>query len=142
VDDYGPALTQKVEIETRKAAAKNVFFLIDNDGPLPDANRLSGPASDSRFRVSYTLAGRNVTAAVVLGTASTAVLDEAAAPVAMVATITPIRTNPLIQRRQIINGRNTTVYGRQTFGPKYVIATAASDPDIKDTVSLEINAIP
>jgi hypothetical protein len=143
VDDYGPALsTQKVEIETRKAAAKTVFFLIDNDGILPDAMRVSGPASDSRFKVSYTLAGRNVTAAVIAGTASTVVLGEADAPVAMSAKITPVRSNSLIQRREIINGRSTVVYGRQTFGPKYVRATAASDPDFIDTVSFEINAVP
>jgi hypothetical protein len=143
VDDYGPALsTQKVEIETRKALAKTVFFLIDNDGTLPDAMRVSGPASDSRFKVSYTLAGRNLTAAVIAGTATTAVLSEGDAPVAMTARITPIRSNSLIQRVEIINGRRTVVYGRQTFGPKYVRATAASDPDFIDTVSFEINAVP
>jgi hypothetical protein len=143
VDDYGPALsTQKVEIETRKALAKTVFFLIDNDGTLPDAMRVSGPASDSRFKVSYTLAGRNLTAAVIAGTATTAVLSEGDAPVAMTARITPIRSNSVIQRVEIINGRRTVVYGRQTFGPKYVRATAASDPDFTDTVSFEINAVP
>jgi|GEM_PF-1347270 len=143
VDEYGPALsTQKVEIETRKALAKTVYFLIDNDGTLPDAMRVSGPDSDSRFKVSYTLAGRNVTAAVIAGTATTAVIGEADAPVAMTARITPIRSNPQIQRREIINGRSTVVYGRQTFGPKYVRATAASDADFSDTVSFEINAVP
>jgi hypothetical protein len=143
VDDYGPALsTQKVEIETRKALAKTVYFLIDNDGTLPDAMRVSGPDSDARFKVSYTLAGRNVTAAVIAGTATTAVIGEADVPVAMTARITPIRSNPQIQRREIINGRSTVVYGRQTFGPKYVRATAASDADFSDTVSFEINAVP
>jgi hypothetical protein len=120
----------------------NVFFLIDNDGNLPDAMRISGPGPDSRFRVAYTLAGRNITGGVIAGTATTAVLAAADAPVPLVVRISPNRKNADILRRVVVNLRPTSVYGRETFGPKQLTVRATTDPTLSDTATFQLNTVP
>jgi hypothetical protein len=119
-----------------------VFFLIDNDGTLADAMRIAGPGPDSRFRITYTLAGKNVTAGVIAGVALTPVIDTNDAPVALSARVAPDRTNPQIMDRVIVNGRRTIVWGSRTFGPKYVTVTASTDADFTDTATFEVNTTP
>jgi hypothetical protein len=122
IDVHGPAsASQSAVIVSRRGVPKTVFFLIDNDGTLADSMRIAGPGSDSRFRITYTLAGKNVTAGVIAGVALTPVIDTNDAPV---------------------NGRRTIVWGRRTFGPKYITVTASTDADFTDTATFEINTTP
>jgi formylglycine-generating enzyme required for sulfatase activity len=137
-----PAPQQSVLAISTKAANMNVFFLIDNDGNLPDAMRISGPGPDSRFRVAYTLAGRNITGGVIAGTATTAVLAAADAPVPLVVRISPNRKNADILRRVVVNLRPTSVYGRETFGPKQLTVRATTDPTLSDTATFQLNTVP
>ena len=143
VDLYDPpAPQQSVLAISTKAAIKNVFFRIDNDGPLPDAMRINGPGSDSRFRVAYVLAGRNVTAAVIAGTATTSVLAAADAPVPLFVRISPNRKNTGILRKVVVNQRPTWVYGRETFGPNGLTVRATTDPTLSDTATFQLNTVP
>jgi sulfatase modifying factor 1 len=143
VDLYDPpAPQQSVLAISTKAAIKNVFFRIDNDGPLPDAMRINGPGSDSRFRVAYVLAGRNVTAAVIAGTAATPVLAAADAPVPLFVRISPTRKNPNILRKVVVNQRPTWIYGRETFGPNGLTVRATTDPTLSDTATFQLNTVP
>jgi hypothetical protein len=143
VDLYDPpAPQQSVLAISTKAAIKSVFFLIDNDGPLPDAMRINGPGSDSRFRVAYVLAGRNVTAAVIAGTATTSVLAAADAPVPLFVRISPTRKNPSILRKVVVNQRPTWIYGRETFGPSGLTVRATTDPTLSDTATFQLNTVP
>jgi len=143
IDVHGPASAlQSALIVSRRAVPKTVFFLIDNDGTLGDAMRIAGPGPDSRFRISYTLAGKNVTAGVVAGVALTQVIETSDAPVALSARVVPDRTNPQIMDRTIVNGRRTIVWGTRTFGPKYVTVTASTDANYTDTATFQINTTP
>ncbi len=143
VDLYNPpAPQQSVLAISTKAAIKNVFFRIDNDGPLPDAMRINGPGHDSRFRVLYVLAGRNVTAEVIAGTATTAVLAAADAPVPLFVRISPNRKNTDILRKVVVNQRLTWVYGRETFGPNGLTVRATTDPTLSDTATFQLNTVP
>ena len=143
VDLYDPpAPQQSVLAISTKAAIKNVFFRIDNDGPLPDAMRINGPGHDSRFRVLYVLAGRNVTAAVIAGTATTSVLAAADAPVPLFVRISPNRKNPDILRKVVVTQRPTWVYGRETFGPNGLTVRATTDPTLSDTATFQLNTVP
>jgi hypothetical protein len=143
VDLYDPpAPQQSVLAISTKAAIKNVFFRIDNDGPLPDAMRINGPGHDSRFRVLYVMAGRNVTAGVIAGTATTAVLAAADAPVPLFVRISPNRKNTDILRKVVVNLRPTWIYGRETFGPNGLTVRATTDPTLSDTATFQLNTIP
>ena len=137
-----PAPQQSVLAVSTKAAIKNVFFRIDNDGPLPDAMRINGPGHDSRFRVLYVLSGRNVTAAVIAGTATTSVLAAADAPVPLFVRISPNRKNPDILRKVVVTQRPTWVYGRETFGPNGLTVRATTDPTLSDTATFQLNTVP
>ncbi len=143
VDLYDPPAPQQsvLAISTR-LAIKNVFFRIDNDGPLPDAMRINGPGHDSRFRVLYVLAGRNVTAAVIAGTAATSVLAAADAPVPLFVRISPNRKNTGILRKVVVNQRPTWVYGRESFGPNGLTVRATTDPTFSDTATFQLNTVP
>jgi hypothetical protein len=143
IDVHGPAsASQSAVIVSRRGVPKTVFFLIDNDGTLADSMRIAGPGSDSRFRITYTLAGVNVTAGVIAGVALTPVIDTNDAPVPLFARVAPDRSNPQIMDRVIVNGRRSVVWGRRTFGPKYVTVTASTDADFTDTATFEINTTP
>ncbi len=143
IDVYGPAsASQSALIVSRRAVPKTVFFLIDNDGTLGDSMRISGPGPDSRFRITYKTAGKNVTASVVTGLAVTTVIETSDAPVSLSARVVPDRTNPQIKDRAIVNGRQTIVWGTRSFGPKYVTVTASTDADYTDTATFQINTTP
>ncbi|MBU6178717.1 MAG: hypothetical protein KGR69_03595, partial [Verrucomicrobia bacterium] len=143
IDIHGPASPSQFALGvSRKAVARDIFFRIDNDGTLADSMRISGPASDSRFRISYQLFGKNVTAGVIAGTASTPVIDTNDAPVSLTARIAPNRANPQILNRVTVNGRRTLVWGTQSFGPKYVTVTASTAANFSDTATFQVNATP
>ncbi len=143
VDLYNPpAPQQSVLAISTKAAIKNVFFRIDNDGPVPDAMRINGPGPDSRFRVSYVLAGRNVTAGVIAGTATTSVLAASDWPVPLFVRISPNRKNTDIVGKVVVNQRPTWIYGRETFGPNGLTVRATTDPTLSDTAIFQLNTVP
>ncbi len=143
IDVHGPASAlQSAVIVSRRAVPKTVFFLIDNDGTLADSMRIAGPGPDSRFRITYTLARKNVTAGVIAGVALTPVIDTNDAPVPLSARVAPDRTNPQIMDRVIVNGRRTIVWGSRTFGPKYVTVTASTDADFTDTATFKVDTTP
>ena len=143
IDIHGPASSSQFALGvSRRAVPRDIHFRIDNDGTLADSMRISGPGSDSRFRISYKLVGKNVTAGVIAGTAATPVIDTNDAPISLSARILPNRSNPLIMDRVTINGRRTLVWGTQSFGPKYVTVTASTDADRTDTATFKVDATP
>jgi hypothetical protein len=143
IDVHGSASTlQSATAVSRKAQAKTVYFLIDNDGPLADSMRISGPASDSRFRITYMMGRKNMTAGVIAGTAATPVIQTNDAPVSLSARIAPNRANSQIMTRVMI-GRNWAFFwGTESFGPKFLTVTASTDAVLTDTATFRVNHTP
>lgn len=104
--------------------------------------RISGPEPDSRFRVVYTLAGRNITARVIVGTATTTVLAASDPAVLLALKVIPNRMHPGIVRRVLVGGRSTRVYGRESFGSKQLTVRATTDPTLSDTATFQLNTVP
>jgi hypothetical protein len=142
IDAYFPASSdsQSAVATSAKAAAKDIFFLIDNDDVLPDSMRISGPGPDSRFKVAYKLAGKNVTAAVIAGTAKTVVIGPDDAPVPFSVKISPDRRSTEITERLTIGGKLTTVYYARSFIGN-VTVSASSDPTKTDVAKFRLNTL-
>jgi len=140
---------QSVLAISRKAATKNIFFWIGNDGPVPDAMQINGPGSDSRFRVTYVMHDLNVTAAVIAGTLSTRgdivtsrLFPHGTRRTELSLKISPNRKNTDILRKVVVNQRATWVYGRETFGPKQLTVRARTDPSLSDTATFQLDTVP
>jgi uncharacterized repeat protein (TIGR02543 family) len=140
VNLYSPTV-QSATVTSKKAAAVSVFFRIDNDGPLPSSMKIRGTRGNTLFGVAYSASSGNVTAAVVAGTFTTAVLDEDDAPVPISARITPNKKNKGIVKKVRRGSRLITTYLRKTF-PGTVVASASSDASLSDTVSYRVNTVP
>lgn len=143
IDQYytAPSPSQHVLNTTTKAASRNFFFLIDNDGALPDRIRIDGTGSDSLFKISYMIAGKNQTAAVVVGAALTGLIDSDDAPVSVVAKVEPNKKNPRIQNKVTIGGKLVTVFGSESYLGNISI-TSLTDLDYTDTATFRLNTLP
>jgi hypothetical protein len=143
IDQYytAPSLSQYAFNTTTKAASRNFFFLIDNDGDLPDRIRIDGTGSDSLFKVSYMVAGKNQTAAVIVGAALTGLIDSDDAPVSVVAKVEPNKKNTRIQNKVMIGGKLVTVFGSETYLGNISI-TSLTDLDYSDTATFQLNTLP
>jgi hypothetical protein len=139
---YASASSSQTALNTTtKAAARDFFFLIDNDDVLPDAMKISGSGPDARFKISYKLAGKNVTAAVIAGTAKTVVLDEDDAPVSLHVKVSPNRSSTDILERVNVNGRLVTVYKSASYLGT-VTVTASTDNTKTDVATFRLNTLP
>jgi hypothetical protein len=143
IDQYfpDPSPSQGVITTTTKASSRNFFFLIDNDGVLPDRIRVDGTGGDSLFKVSYMIAGKNQTASVIVGTALTGLIDSDDAPVSVVAKVEPNKANTRIQNKVLIGGKLVTVYGSESYVGNITI-TSLTDLDYSDTATFQLNTLP
>ncbi|MBU6179863.1 MAG: hypothetical protein KGR69_09360, partial [Verrucomicrobia bacterium] len=132
--------SQSAVATSSKAAAKDIFFLIDNDDVLPDSMRISGPGPDSRFKVAYKLAGKNVTAAVIAGTARTVVIGPDADAVPFSVKISPDRRSTEITEKLTIGGKLTPVFYARSFIGN-VTVSASSDPTKTDVAKFRLNTL-
>lgn len=105
-------------------------------------HRIVPISASLRLQRTHRKAGRNVTAAVIAGTAATPVLAATDAPVALFVRISPNRKNPSILRKVVVNQRPTWVYGRETFGPNGLTVRATTDPTLSDTATFQLNTVP
>lgn len=104
---YAP-VAQRVTIISRKAAAKNGFARVGNDGALPDRIRVSATAGNRFFKVTYFAPG-NVTASITRNAFLTPVLSASSAPVSIRASVAPVKKQ-IVKKR----GKRTT-YLKKTF---------------------------
>lgn len=104
---YAPA-AQRVTIISKKAAAKNGFARVGNDGALPDRVRVSATAGNKFFKVTYFAPG-NVTASITRNAFLTPVLSSSSAPVSIRANVAPVKKQ-IVKKR----GKRTT-YLKKTF---------------------------
>ncbi len=142
VDIYGPAsLDQYALTTTNMAKSKEVFFLVDNDGALPDSMRVSATPSNNLFTVSYFIAGSNQTAAVIAGIATTTRIGSDDAPVSVRAKIAPDLKNSRIKETVVINGRRVAIYGRESYCGTMRV-TSSTDYTISDTARFKLNTLP
>ena len=143
IDQYfpDPSPSQGVITTTTKASSRNFFFLIDNDGVLPDRIRVDGTGGNSLFKVSYMIAGKNETASVIVGTALTGLIDSDDAPVSVMAKVEPNKANTRIQNKVLIGGKLVTVYGSESYVGNITI-TSLTDLDYSDTATFQLNTLP
>lgn len=139
-DVYSPTL-QRVVVTSKRAVPKTVFARVDNDGPLPDSFKILGTRGNALFGVAYTGPGGNITAQVVAGTFTTAVLDEDDAPVSIQARVTPNKRSKAIVKKVRKGRRLVTTYLRKTFTGT-LKATASSDAALTDTATFQVNTVP
>lgn len=141
-DIYGPpSPDQFVLATTTLANARDFFFLVDNDGPLPDSMRISASAPNNLFKVSYFIAGKNQTAAAIAGIANTVRIGPDDAPVSVRAKISPDKTNTRIRDSEIVGGRRRTIYGSESFFGTMRV-TSNSDYTISDSATFQLNTLP
>lgn len=127
---YSPAL-QRTIIVSKKAAKKNGFALVGNDGTLPDALKVQAGRGNAFFKVVYTGPGGNITAALNAGSFTTAVLTQGGPTVSIRATVTPNKKK-LTKKR----GKKTTTL-KKTFTTN-IKASAATKPAISDTAQIQV----
>lgn len=143
IDAYfaAPSLSQYAITTSSKAAAKDFFFLIDNDDALPDSIKISGSGPNTKYKIAYKLAGKNVTAAVIAGTAKTVVIDSDDAPVPFSVKVSPNRSSTDITERVTVGGKLTTIY-KSAFFLGNVTVSASSDPSKTDVATFQLNSLP
>jgi hypothetical protein len=133
--DLHPPAVQSIVVLSRRAVARTIFAQADNDGPVPDSMSLRGSAGARLFAVTYFSGGANVTAQMIAGTHTTAVMDDDDPPVSLLVTLVPNRR--LVTRRVRQGERLVTKYLRRTYSG-FIEATAESDGTRSDTVRFQI----
>jgi hypothetical protein len=133
--DLHPPAVQSIVVLSRRAVARTIFAQADNDGPVPDSMSLRGSAGARHFAVTYFSGGANVTAQMIAGTHTTAVMDDDDPPVSLVVMAVPNRR--LLTRRVRQGERLVTKYLRRTYSG-FIEATAESDGTRSDTVRFQI----
>jgi hypothetical protein len=141
-DVYDPT-AQTVEQSTREAKYRDYYFLLGNDGSVPDAMKVSATIGGrpDLFRTMYKVGIKNVTVGIRLGKYATPVLSSTDAPVLLFCRVSPNRSDSRIAQKVLNNkGRLVTQYGAETFNGIVRIAPA-TDPTITDTVDVILNAL-
>ncbi len=142
IDIYNtPPLAQYAVTTTTKAAPRDIYFRVDNDGTLPDSMRIAASPSDDLFKVSYWVGGLNQTAAAIVGVASTPRLTATDTPVLVRVRISPNKKDSRIRDRRVVSGRSVIVYGSESFIGTMTV-TASTDVNNTDTATFRLNTLP
>lgn len=121
---------QRATIIARRAAPRNGFANVDNDGAQPTAIRFQARRGNSLFRVSYLGPGGNITAQAIGAGFQTPVLAQGDAAIGFRARVIP-------NRRKLVRrvGRRTRV--RRAVFTSTVRATAVVNPGLSDVGQLQ-----
>jgi formylglycine-generating enzyme required for sulfatase activity len=135
---YSPTV-QRVTGLSRRAVTRTIFASAGNDGPLADAMRLRGSPRNRFFAVRYVSGGSNLTAQIVAGTHTTAVMDADDPPLQLTVTVTPNQSE--IVKRVLRGGKRVTTYLRRTYSG-FIEATAVGNTALSDTVRYQVTTTP
>lgn len=119
---YAPA---RVTIIAKKAAPRNGYAKIGNDGALADTMKVFGSRGNGFFKVNYFGPG-NITAAVNLGTFTTASLDSGDAPLL-------VRQNVIPNKKKLSKKKGKKKVTLKKTLTSTIRATASSNPALSDS---------
>jgi hypothetical protein len=136
---YEPTVQNQFQ-DTREAKARDFYFLIGNDGPIPDAMKATATVGNrgDLFRTIYKVGIKNVTASLLLGRYTTPVLSSTDAPVSLTVKVYPNRGDSRILEKRMVGGRLRSFYGTETFNG-FVRIAPVSDAAITDTATYRLD---
>jgi formylglycine-generating enzyme required for sulfatase activity len=134
-----PPTAQSIAVLSRRGDPVTLFAKVANEGLLPDAMKLRGSGGNSLFAVSYTTAGANVTASVIVGTFATEVIGPDDAAVGMTIAVTP---NKRLLTKKVKKGKRLLTTTLRKTHSGLIEATAAGDPTRSDTVRYQVTTTP
>jgi uncharacterized delta-60 repeat protein len=141
-DIYDPTVQEVIQ-STSEAKARDYYFLLGNDGPVPDAMKVSATITGrpDPFQTMYKVGIKNVTAAIRLGTYTTPVLSSSDDPVLLFCRVSPNRSDSRIHQK-VLNekGKLVSQYRNETFNG-LVRSTAATDSTINDSIEVRLSAL-
>ncbi len=141
-DIYDPTVQEVIQ-STSEAKAREYYFLLGNDGPVPDAMKVSATITGRQdpFQTMYKVGIKNVTAAIRLGTYTTPVLSSSDAPVLLFCRVSPNRSDSRIHQK-VLNekGKLVSQYRNEMFNG-FVRSTAATDSTINDSIEVRLSAL-
>ena len=100
---YDTISGQTTNLTSKKARPVRSVVLIENDGEIPDDFMVSGTRGNGLFKVTYTVAGQNVTGAVTAGIHQTGEMNPGDPAHAMGVSVKPNKRK--IVKKVVRNGR-------------------------------------
>jgi hypothetical protein len=144
-DVYDPTL-QSVDEVTVEAKPREFFFLLGNDGPIPDSMKVTATIGgrNDLFTTAYKVGIKNITASLFTGKYRTPVLSSSDAPVSVTVKVSPNRAQPRILRKELVPPSTTklrTIYGEERFIGTVKMAPV-SDLTIENTATMRLDTTP
>jgi hypothetical protein len=147
---YDPTV-QSVSETTREAKPRDFYFLLGNDGPIPDSMVVYATIGgrNDMFKTAYKVPGatpgllKNITASLLTGKYRTPVLSSTDAPVPLSVRVSPNRADPRIVRKELVPPSTTkmrTIYGTETFNEAVTIKPV-SDLTIEDSARMRLDTL-
>lgn len=138
---YDPTVQSEFQT-TREAKPKDFYFLLGNDGPIPDSMIVYATIGgrNDLFKTTYKVGIKNITASLLTGKYRTPVLSSSDTPVSLFARISPNGARTEIKRKQTVNGKLKTIYGTETFLGTVKMAPV-SDLTIEDTARMRLDTL-
>jgi hypothetical protein len=138
---YAP--TAQIEVTTtREAKPKDFWFLLGNDGPIPDSMVVYATIGgrNDLFKTAYKVGIKNITASLLTGKYRTPVLSSSDAPVSLSVRVSPNRARTEILRKVLQGTKLKSVYGTETFNEAVRMAPV-SDLTIEDAARMRLDTL-
>jgi len=138
---YDPTVQSQFQ-ETNQAKPRDYWFLLGNDGPIPDSMIVYATIGgrNDLFKTTYKVGIKNITASLLTGKYRTPVLSSSDTPVSLFARISPNGARTEIKDKRTVNGKLKTVYGTETFLGTVKMAPV-SDITIEDTARMRLDTL-
>jgi hypothetical protein len=138
---YDPTVQSEYQT-TREAKPRDYWFLLGNDGPIPDSMKVYATIGgrNDMFKTAYKVGIKNITASLFTGKYRTPVLSSSDAPVSLFARVSPNRADTRILRKVLQGTKLKSVYGTETFIGTVKMAPV-SDLTIEDTATMRLDTL-